>query len=205
MNVRRLLLAGLLCISLLSVAACSQPPDARGGTVPPANPPAANTPQPAQDMPAQVPAPQYPTGSPADEEDGEFTILPFPSDDDGEASIMPLPLPDRSGSDPHVTDFLPVDQQHGHWEVSGTDALAVAMEFVLGGEPCDCADTSAAIFEETDTTTIVEVLLAGARDDSIRDILYRVTLTNTGGVWTVESAQRQFTCHRGVSDGGLCR
>lgn len=194
MNVRRLLLAGALCVALLGVAACGgrQAPDARGGLQTPVNPSPIGPSQPAQDMPAQVPPVQNPAPSPADDEDGEFSILPAPADDDG-ASLDPL-----------VTPFRPVDERFVNWDAAGPDPVEVAKQFVLGDQPCDCADTSAVLFEEIGDHAVVEVALAGLRDDSVRDRLYRITLTKADGVWMVAGAEQQDTCHRGVGDSGLC-
>lgn len=192
MNNRRLLVAGLLCAALFVVTACGgRAPDSRGGVLPPTSPPT-TTPGYGQDMPTQAPSSQNPSPSPANDEDGEFSILPAPSDGDG------------FGSDPLVAPFRPVDETFGNWTVTGADPVEVARQFVLGNEPCDCADSNAVLFEEIGDHAVVEVVLMGIMDDALQDRLYRVTLAKQNGVWTVAAAEYQDTCRRGVDDDGLC-
>lgn len=201
MNHRRVLLVGLLCVSLLGVAACgNKAPDATpGGSS--LNPPASN-PAYGSDMPAQAPTPPNPS-QPADDEDGDMSILPAPAD--GDFSILPAPADgDLAGTDPLLTPFKPVDETFGNWDAAGTDPVDVAKQFVLGSEPCDCEDTWAVLFEEVGDDAVVEVVLDGLHDDAVRTELYRIKLTKNDGVWTVTGAERQDTCDRGVSEDGLC-
>lgn len=201
---RRLWLAGLLCLSLLAVAACGTNSESHDSSLeapaPPITPNRGQSPDDESREGAQDPELQGP-----DEADGGFSILPAPEDGDGEVSIMPFPVDEEIERDNLVIPFQPIDDDRHNWDLTGDDPLEVATLFALEGrDDCDCIEMNAVVYEETAEATTVEVSLGRLRDDSVRDLRYRVTLVQENGTWTIAAAEREMTCHRGVSPRGLC-